>query len=244
MPSRSMIRTWDGVSLPVCVIGHTADIKPANPATGGTNLNSLFKQIKSQITTRQAAERYGISVNRNGMACCIFHDDHHPSMKLDERYYCFSCHATGDVIDFAARLFSLSPYEAAKKLADDFNIQPLPPGQSALTPKIPLTLSERNEEQHILSLLTRYERRLKQWKEEYAPANPDEENWDERFIQSLRQLMPVGYAIDCLLSPDPVERKDMMDYIRRTDTAAKIEAILNDEIPEVNNYAREKDLTA
>ena len=42
-------------------------------------------------------------------------------MKLNERYfYCFGCGATGDVIDLVARLFDLSSYEAAKKLAHDF----------------------------------------------------------------------------------------------------------------------------
>lgn len=94
-------------------------------------MNSLFLQVKSRVTSRQAAEYYGVRVNRSGMCCCIFHNDRHPSMKIDERYYCFSCHETGDVIDFTARLFSLSLLEAAKKLAFDFGIRPLPPGQSA-----------------------------------------------------------------------------------------------------------------
>lgn len=103
----------------------------------------LFTQVKSQVTTLQAAERYGIQVNRSGMACCPFHDDHHPSMKIDERFYCFGCHATGDVIDFTAKLFDLSLYDATKKLANDFNIQPLPPGQSAPIPKLPAAVIEK-----------------------------------------------------------------------------------------------------
>ena len=81
-------------------------------------MNSLFQQVKSQVTARQAAERYGLQVSRSGMACCIFHQDKHPSMKVDRRYYCFACHATGDVIDLTAKLFGFSLYEAAKKLAD------------------------------------------------------------------------------------------------------------------------------
>mgnify|MGYP001779670609 CR=1 FL=1 len=37
-------------------------------------------------------------------------------MKLNEEYfYCFGCGATGDVIDFTARLYNLSPKEAAEK---------------------------------------------------------------------------------------------------------------------------------
>lgn len=42
------------------------------------------------------------------MACCPFHDDKHPSMKVDRRFHCFGCQADGDVIDFAARLFGLN----------------------------------------------------------------------------------------------------------------------------------------
>ena len=62
-------------------------------------MSLLFTQVKSQVTTRQAAERYGVPVNRSGMAYCPFHDDRHPSMKIDERFYCFGCHTTGDVIE-------------------------------------------------------------------------------------------------------------------------------------------------
>ena len=49
----------------------------------------LFDAVKGSVTTRDAAESYGVSVNRAGMACCIFHDDRTPSMKVDERYHCF-----------------------------------------------------------------------------------------------------------------------------------------------------------
>ena len=107
---------------------------------------NLYRLVKDNVTTRQAAAAYGLKVNRSGMACCIFHDDHVPSMKIDERYYCFSCHATGDVIDFTARLFNLSPLEAAKKLAADFGLRPLPPAQSAALPKISPVLSERKSQ--------------------------------------------------------------------------------------------------
>ncbi len=207
-------------------------------------MSLLFTQVKSQVTARQAAERYGVQVNHSGMACCPFHDDRHPSMKIDERFYCFGCHTTGDVIDFTAKLFGLSPYEAAKKLADDFDIRPLPPGQSAQIPKLPAEVMERKEEQRVLSLLVDYERLLKKWKEDFAPATPDTETWDERFCQAVRHQIPVGYAIECLISSDPAERKDMMDYIRSTDTAAQIEEILKHGLPEVKNRGREKNCAA
>ena len=83
---------------------------------------NIFQEVKSYVTARQAAEQYGIRVGRNQMACCPFHDDHHPSMKIDTNYYCFACGAKGDVIGLTAGLFGLSPYEAASKLIADFQL--------------------------------------------------------------------------------------------------------------------------
>ena len=79
-----------------------------------------FKAIKGLVTAREAAEHYGLNVNSRGMALCPFHDDHNPSMKLDERFHCFGCGEDGDVIDFTAKYFNLSLKEAADKLLADF----------------------------------------------------------------------------------------------------------------------------
>ena len=77
---------------------------------GGIDLN-VFEAVKQSVTTRQVAEHYGIHVGRNGMACCPFHHDKTPSMKLDRRYHCFGCGADGDVIDFTAALYGLGKKE-------------------------------------------------------------------------------------------------------------------------------------
>ena len=94
---------------------------------------SVFEVVKQSVTVREAAELYGIAVGRGGMACCPFHDDRHPSMKVDARFHCFGCGADGDVIDFTARLYDLSPKEAAEKLAQDFGLSydnKAPPGEA------------------------------------------------------------------------------------------------------------------
>ena len=83
---------------------------------------NVFQAVKESVSTRKVAEAYGIRVNRSGMACCPFHDDHTPSLKLDQRYHCFGCGADGDVIDFTAQLFGIGKKEAAVKLASDFSI--------------------------------------------------------------------------------------------------------------------------
>ena len=83
---------------------------------------NVFEAVKQSVTTRQAAEHYGIRVGRNGMCVCPFHDDKNPSMKVDRRFHCFGCQADGDVIDFVSRLENVSPKEAALMLAQDFSI--------------------------------------------------------------------------------------------------------------------------
>ncbi len=106
---------------------------------------NVFEAVKQSVTTRQAAEHYGIHVGRNGMACCPFHHDKTPSMKLDRRYHCFGCGADGDVIDFAAALYGLGKKDAAVQLAQDFGLSYedwKPPGK-AKKPK-PRQKSRRN----------------------------------------------------------------------------------------------------
>ena len=48
--------------------------------------SNVFEAVKESVTTRQAVEIYGVPVGRNGMVCCPFHDDKHPSMKVDRRF--------------------------------------------------------------------------------------------------------------------------------------------------------------
>ena len=107
---------------------------------------NVFEAVKQSVTTRQAAEHYGIHAGRNGMACCPFHNDKTPSMKLDQRYHCFGCGADGDVIDFTAALYGLGKKEAAVQLAQDFGLSYedwRPPGK-AKKPK-----HRRSEERRV-----------------------------------------------------------------------------------------------
>ena len=56
----------------------------------------IFETVKQSVTARQAAKAYGLEVDVHGMALCPFHDDHHPSLKLDQRFYSFGCGTGGD----------------------------------------------------------------------------------------------------------------------------------------------------
>ena len=76
---------------------------------------NLFKQVKAAVPAIQAARDHGMRVSRSGMALCPFHDDHHPSLQLGDRYYCHACGASGDVIDLTAKLLGISNYSAANR---------------------------------------------------------------------------------------------------------------------------------
>ena len=83
---------------------------------------NVFTVVKDNVTARQVAMQYGIKINRSGLACCPFHKDKTPSMKMDKRYYCFGCGDTGDAIDFVAKYFGLAPKSAAMNIASDFGL--------------------------------------------------------------------------------------------------------------------------
>ena len=160
---------------------------------------STYKRIKQTVTTRQAAERYGLSANRSGMVKCPFHEDHDPSMKVDDRFYCFGCRASGDVIDFTARLFGLSPYAAAEKLAADFGINHRPPAQS----EIPNRHAEptRDRERLCICALREYLRHLRIWQLRYRPEKPGDPI-HPRFAEAMKALPTVNHLLDCLLGND------------------------------------------
>ena len=161
---------------------------------------SIFEAVKQSVTTRQAAERYGIRVERNGMCRCPFHDDSTPSMKLDRRYYCFGCGATGDVIDFVSWFRGIGSKEAAILLAQDFAI---PYEGSADKPSKPRqrNTDEQNYqhmERYCFRVLLDYYRLLCCWKEDYAPRTP-EDGYHPRFVEALQKLPLVEYLLDELL---------------------------------------------
>ena len=170
---------------------------------------NLFETVKASVSVPDAAKMYGLQPNRHGMVRCPFHDDRHPSLKLNEDYfYCFGCGATGDVIDLTARLFALSPYEAAKKLAADFGIDPdKPPSAAALAkPKHPMIRAFREDERYCQRVLCDYLHLLEDWKVQYAPASMDEKP-DDRFVEACQMLSYIEYLADLLTVGDLEQRK-------------------------------------
>ena len=173
---------------------------------------SIYQRIKQTVTTRQAAERYGLSVNQSGMARCPFHEDHNPSMKVDDRFYCFGCHASGDVIDFTARLFGTSLKDAAEKLAGDFGINPRPPTKV----NIPKHDAEptRDRERLCICVLREYLRYLRIWQLRYRPDEPGAPI-HPRFSEAMKALPTVNHLLDCLLRNDLLLAKETAEILCR-----------------------------
>lgn len=84
-------------------------------------MGKLFDGVRAAVTAEEAAERYVGGVKR-GFMCCPLHGEKTPSMKFypNGKFYCFGCHAQGTSIDFVAKLFDLSPLDAAKRINADF----------------------------------------------------------------------------------------------------------------------------
>ena len=205
---------------------------------------NAFETTKADVTLRQAAEHYGLRIPPSGMICCPFHEDRHPSLKLNEDYFfCFGCGAAGDVIDFTARLLGLSCYEAAQKLASDFGIS-AEPGQvttGASKSKPPQWHQSRLDELSFLRVLTDYLQLLKEWKCKYAPQTP-EDILDDRFVASCQQYDRIAYLLDFLAHASVEERDSTIAALLADGSIASWENCLAEDRKGERHRAKETEI--
>lgn len=180
---------------------------------------SVYDVVRENITARQVVGHYGVRVNRNGMACCPFHDDKHPSMKVDNRYYCFGCGEKGDAIDFVSKYFGLSSRDAAIKIADDFGldykiVKYESIKKKLMKPKKSLEQEFREEQQYCFKVLSDYLHLLKKWKIEYAPKSMEDE-WNPLFCEALNNIDRIEYLLDILLDGDVRDRAFLVQNQRK-----------------------------
>ena len=201
---------------------------------------TVFEAVKQTITARQAAENYGIDVNRAGKAQCPFHNDRTPSMKVDKRFHCFGCGADGDVIDFTAKLYGLDAKSAAEKLAADFQISYTHQGRKDAT-KIPVPKKTevqmyRDLEARYFKVLSDYLHLLRHWERLYAPI-PENKVWHPMFVEALQKKEHIEYLLDVLLY-EPIEERAALirDY-------GKEVIKLEQQLSELGNAGREPALS-
>ena len=179
---------------------------------------SIFETVKAAVTPKQAAQTYGLRIQRNGMCRCPFHNDRTPSLKFyDDHYHCFGCQTTGDVIDFVARYFGISPYEAAKKLAEDFGVDPNV-HVALLKPKRSYLEKFREDERTCFSVLVDYLRLLQKWKVQYAPRTRDEKDWDDRFVEACQMLSVIEHLVDLFMVAELEKHISMVEMLMKEDT--------------------------
>ena len=181
----------------------------------------LFTQIKMAVTVKEAAEHYGLEVNRGNMVCCPFHNDRTPSMKLNEDYfYCFGCGAHGDVVALTAQVFDLPPAEAAKKLAADFGITERKPSVLA---KLKRGKSQAELESRSFRVLGDYLQILQDWKTNCAPQSP-EDIIDPRYAEACHMLERIENMLDILTFGTPKERAEVVADLQKDNRLALMEA--------------------
>lgn len=191
-----------------------------------------FETVKAHVSMRKVAESCGLSVGRNSMALCPFHNDRHPSLLIaDDHFHCFACEAHGDVIDFVARLYGLSLTEAAQKLASDFGIDPDKPIPVSIRRKLKIrTEAQRLRENEWLcfSILNDYLWLLRDWQKRYAPQTP-EDTPNDRFVEACHKLALTEYRLDTLIQGDSYERGEIINELMADGYIHKLQSRLRKE---------------
>lgn len=194
---------------------------------------TIFEAVKSAVTPRIAAEHYGMTVARNGMVYCPFHDDRHPSMKLNEDYfYCFGCGAKGDVIEFTSKLFGITALEAAQTLSADFGIQT---GKLSVLAKLNRYKTQAENERLCFRVLREYLQILQDWKVRFSPQTPEDDP-DDRFVEACHMLECTQYMLDLLTIGSPEERTELVNDMMK-DNKIKL---LQDHLREIKEESNEQ----
>lgn len=172
---------------------------------------SIFTEVKSAVSTRDAAIFYGTKVLRNGKCCCPFHPDKHPSMKVDNRFHCFGCGADGDVINFVERMYGLAPIDAARKLVTDFGLNIIiSPGayyKSKSAQPTPEQIQKQKDLEQLrafqlykrdaLIFLHEYYYLLHCAKRDLAPTSPEELNFcHPHFYEAIQNIDLIDWLIE------------------------------------------------
>ncbi len=168
---------------------------------------NIFETVKQSVSLRHAASFYGIHVQRNGKTACPFHADVDPSLQLyEDHYYCYGCGAHGDVTDFMAGIFHLTPLEAARKLAADSHIRMVPASRPSHYPSSSFHAApKRSDHRHlkiqrihaVQQLLSDLDN-VTALKEKEAPSSPDEE-FPDSYLKLIRAETTIMQMIDTLL---------------------------------------------
>ena len=182
---------------------------------------NLFESVRTNVKAIDVVLMAGFQPNRSKMICCPFHNDKHPSMKVDRRYFCFGCGAKGDAIDFVSNYYGLRLKEAAEKIASDFGLTYDNTGYSEGVRKpIAAKRSEyqiwAEKKQELFAHLSRLHEQLREMKMRYAPKDREDSEWSPLFVMAAKELTYVEYLYDyCMFEATEEELKRKIDEITK-----------------------------
>ena len=167
-----------------------------------------FRTIRSRITAQDAAKFYGAEFDRRGWALCPFHGDSHPSVSFKNgRFRCWSCGASGDALDYTARLFDLDSVQAAHKLDADFGL--------GLSSGCNNSAEAQQKEDHRKAI---------------AAAHQRFETWREQAMNKLNEIFRIAHTALKRL-PEPLSERECL-ALRYQATAEYLSEALEAGTPE------------
>ena len=182
---------------------------------------NLFETVRTNVKAIDVVLMAGFQPNRSKMICCPFHNDKHPSMKVDRRYFCFGCGVKGDAVDFVANYYGLSLKEAAVKIISDFGLTYNNTGYAEGVRKpIAAKRSEyqiwAEKKQELFAHLSRLHEQLREMKMRYAPKDREDSEWSPLFVMAAKELTYVEYLYDyCMFEATEEELKRKIDEITK-----------------------------
>ena len=175
---------------------------------------SYVDRLKATLTVRDVMSVYlpENKINVKGFALCPFHSEKTPSLAVHpDRYHCFGCGESGDIITLTQKLFNLSFKDSVAKLNKDFGIG-LPLENMSIADLVSSAeqyrkiTEERKKEAKRLEDLKRLDRefldiyhneleRLLKNKFTYKPKFGDE-TLDIRYAEAVSEIPRLGAIFD------------------------------------------------
>ena len=143
-------------------------------------MTSNFEIVKEQVDIVDVARSYGIEFTRGNKAHCPWHTDKTPSLSFkNNRFRCFSCGESGDVIDLVCILTSQVPKDALREINQSYHL-----GLDLEAPVSTEVITMRNKlreqreqfklwQHNSFLILNAYFHALQKWDETRSPQHPD-----------------------------------------------------------------------
>lgn len=150
---------------------------------------NIFSYIKQHISILDVIGEY-VRLKKAGLyhkGCCPFHHEKTASFTISphkEIFYCFGCHAGGDVISFISRIEQCSQLEAAKLLSERYSLE-LP---SDMQLNEPQTYDKKKRYSYVTQLVA-------QWCHELLLKSPAVLHYvhDRGFDKTCLSTFAIGY---------------------------------------------------